>query len=83
MAGSPALRVEMDDLEPWRTCAESAFATELAGVPTPTPQPRELGRRLGPQVAKQLVPDLQGMGSRRCRLRANRRRGSAEEQGWI
>jgi Domain of unknown function (DUF4410) len=41
---------------------ESAFAAELASAPTPTPQQLEVGRKLGAQVANELVADLQGMG---------------------
>jgi hypothetical protein len=40
---------------------ESAFAGKMAGAPTPPPQQLELGRKLGAQVAKELVADLQGM----------------------
>jgi Domain of unknown function (DUF4410) len=41
---------------------ESAFAAQLAGAMTPPPQQVALGRKLGAQVAKELVADLQGMG---------------------
>lgn len=41
---------------------ESSFAAEMAGVTTPTPEQLEVGRKLGAEVAKQLVADLQGMG---------------------
>jgi hypothetical protein len=41
---------------------ESAFAGKMAGAPTPPPQQLELGRKLGAEVAKDLVADLQGMG---------------------
>jgi hypothetical protein len=41
---------------------ESAFAAQMASAPMPTPQQLELGRKLGEQVAKNLVTDLQGMG---------------------
>ena len=41
---------------------ESAFAAQMAGAGTPTPEQLEVGRRLGAQVAKELVADLQGMG---------------------
>jgi hypothetical protein len=41
---------------------ESAFAAELAGAPTPNPEQLEVGRKLGAQVAKELVADLRGMG---------------------
>jgi len=42
--------------------AESAFAAELAGVPAPTPEQLDLGRKLGAQVAEALVAELQDMG---------------------
>jgi hypothetical protein len=41
---------------------ESAFAAELAGAGTPSPEQLEVGRKLGAQVAKKLVADLQDMG---------------------
>ena len=41
---------------------ESAFAAELAGAPTATPEQLEVGRRLGAQVAKELVAELRRMG---------------------
>jgi Domain of unknown function (DUF4410) len=41
---------------------ESPFATRLAGAVPPTPEQRELGRKLGAQIAEDLVADLQGMG---------------------
>jgi hypothetical protein len=41
---------------------ESAFATELAGAPAPTPEQLEVGRRLGAQVARELVAELRRMG---------------------
>jgi hypothetical protein len=41
---------------------ESVFATELAGAPAPTPEQLEVGRRLGAQVAKELVAELRRMG---------------------
>jgi len=41
---------------------ESAFAAELAGAATPTPQQAEVGRRLGAQIAQELVAELRGMG---------------------
>ena len=40
----------------------SAFAAEMAGVGQPTPEQLEAGRKLGAQVAQELVADLQGMG---------------------
>jgi hypothetical protein len=41
---------------------ESAFAAQMADAPAPTPQQLELSRKLGDQVAKELVPDLRRMG---------------------
>jgi hypothetical protein len=41
---------------------ESAFAAQIARAPAPTPQQLELSRKLGDQVAKELVADLRGMG---------------------
>jgi hypothetical protein len=41
---------------------ESAFAGKMAGAPMPPPPQLELGRKLGAEVAKKLVADLQGMG---------------------
>jgi Domain of unknown function (DUF4410) len=41
---------------------ESAFAAEFAGAGTPTPEQLEVGSKLGAQVAKELVAELQGMG---------------------
>jgi hypothetical protein len=40
----------------------SAFAAQMAGAATPTAQQIEIGRKLGAEVAKQLVADLRGMG---------------------
>jgi Domain of unknown function (DUF4410) len=40
---------------------ESAFAAELAGARAPTPEQLEVGRRLGAQVAKELVAELRRM----------------------
>jgi Domain of unknown function (DUF4410) len=40
----------------------SAFAAQLSGAATPTPEQLELGRKLGAEVAKKLVADLRGMG---------------------
>jgi Domain of unknown function (DUF4410) len=40
---------------------ESAFAAQMAGAITPPLQQVALGRRLGAQVAKELVADLRGM----------------------
>jgi Domain of unknown function (DUF4410) len=41
---------------------ESAFAAKLAGAATPTPQQAELGRKLGTQIAQELVAELRAMG---------------------
>ena len=41
---------------------KSAFAAQLADAPAPTPQQLEVGRKLGAQVAEELVADLRGMG---------------------
>jgi Domain of unknown function (DUF4410) len=41
---------------------QSPFAAQLAGAVPPTPEQRELGRKLGAQIAEDLVADLQGMG---------------------
>ena len=40
----------------------SAFAAEMADVGEPTSEQLEAGRKLGAEVAQQLVADLQGMG---------------------
>jgi len=40
----------------------SPFATRLAGAVPPTPEQRELGRKLGAQIAEDLVTDLRSMG---------------------
>jgi hypothetical protein len=42
--------------------ANSAFAAQLADAPPLTPEEAELSRKLGAEVAKELVADLQGMG---------------------
>src|SRR5688500_10758589 len=41
---------------------ESALAGHMAGAPNPTQQQLEVGRKLGAEVAQELVADLQGMG---------------------
>lgn len=41
---------------------ESPFAAQLAGTATPSAEQREVGRKLGAQIAEELVADLQGMG---------------------
>jgi hypothetical protein len=42
--------------------AESPFATRLAGAVTPTPEQREVGRRMGVEIAEHLVVDLLNLG---------------------
>jgi Domain of unknown function (DUF4410) len=42
--------------------ANSPFAAQLAAAPAPTPEEAELSRKVGAEVAKELVADLQGMG---------------------
>ncbi|MGH6916547.1 MAG: DUF4410 domain-containing protein [Geminicoccaceae bacterium] len=42
--------------------AYSTFAAQMADAPAPTPEQAELSRKLGAEVAKELVADLQGMG---------------------
>jgi hypothetical protein len=41
---------------------DSPFATRLAGAVRPTPEQEDLGRKLGAQIAEDLVADLEGMG---------------------
>lgn len=41
---------------------ESAFAAEMAGAGTPTPEQLAVGRNLGAQIAKELVAEMQSMG---------------------
>jgi Domain of unknown function (DUF4410) len=48
--------------DPAQVPADSAFAAQVAEAPPPTPEQAELSRKLGAEVAKQLVADLQGMG---------------------
>jgi hypothetical protein len=48
--------------DPAEVPSESAFAAEMAGAVAPTPERLEVGRKLGAEVAKRLVADLQGMG---------------------
>jgi hypothetical protein len=48
--------------DPAEVPSESAFAAEMAGAVAPTSEQLEVGRKLGAEVAKQLVADLQGMG---------------------
>jgi hypothetical protein len=40
----------------------SAFAAQSADAPAPTPEQAELARKLGAEIAKDLVADLRGMG---------------------
>jgi Domain of unknown function (DUF4410) len=42
--------------------ATSVFAAQMAAAPALTPEQAELSRKLGAEVAKELVADLQGMG---------------------
>jgi hypothetical protein len=42
--------------------ANSPFAAQVAEAPAPTAEQAELSRKLGAEVAKELVADLQGMG---------------------
>jgi Domain of unknown function (DUF4410) len=42
--------------------ASSVFAAQMAAAPPLTPAQAELSRKLGAEVANELVPDLQGMG---------------------
>jgi Domain of unknown function (DUF4410) len=48
--------------DPAEVPPESPFAARLAGAVPPTPEQRELGRKLGAQIAEDLVADLQSMG---------------------
>jgi hypothetical protein len=48
--------------EPADVPASSAFAAQVADAPPLTPEQEELSRKLGADVAKELVADLQGMG---------------------
>ena len=41
---------------------QSPFAAQFADTIPPTPEQREVGRKLGAQIAKQLVADLRAMG---------------------
>jgi len=41
---------------------QSPFAVRLAGTVTPTPEQREVGRKLGAEIAEHLVVDLLDMG---------------------
>jgi hypothetical protein len=42
--------------------AEVPFAAQMAGAGAPTPEQLEVGRKLGAEVARRLVADLQDMG---------------------
>ena len=42
--------------------SESPFAAQLAATIPPTPEQREVGRKLGAQIARELIADLQAMG---------------------
>jgi hypothetical protein len=48
--------------DPAEVPAGSTFAPEMAGMGEPTPEQLEAGRKLGAQVAQELVADLQRMG---------------------
>ena len=48
--------------DPAEVPPESSFAARLAGAVPPTPEQRELGRKLGAQIAEDLVTDLRSMG---------------------
>ena len=57
-------RIIIDDFtaDPAEVPANSAFAAQVAEAPPLTPEQEELSRKLGAEVAKQLVADLQAMG---------------------
>jgi hypothetical protein len=57
-------RILVDDFtgNPADVPPESPFAAQLAGTIPPTSKQREVGRKLGAQIAKQLVADLQALG---------------------
>jgi len=48
--------------DPAAVPANSAFAPQATKAPPPTPEQAELSHKLGAEVAKNLVADLQGMG---------------------
>jgi hypothetical protein len=48
--------------DPAKVPPDSPFATQLAGAVRPTPEQEDLGRKLGAQIAEELVADLKGMG---------------------
>jgi Domain of unknown function (DUF4410) len=48
--------------DPTDVPASSAFAAQLAAAPRMTPEQEELSRKVGAEIAKNLVADLQGMG---------------------
>lgn len=48
--------------DPADVSPESAFAAQMVGARAPAPQQIALGRKLGAQVAKELVADLRDMG---------------------
>jgi Domain of unknown function (DUF4410) len=48
--------------DPAEVPPESAFAAEMVGAGAPTPEQLEVGRRLGAQVASELVTELRDMG---------------------
>jgi hypothetical protein len=61
--------------DPANVPPDSPFATRLAGAVRPTPEQEDLGRKLGAQIAEDLVADLEGMG-----LPAVRAEGQAAPQ---
>jgi hypothetical protein len=48
--------------DPAQVPPDSPFATRLAGAVRPTPEQEDLGRKLGAQIAEDLVAELKGMG---------------------
>jgi hypothetical protein len=48
--------------DPAEVPANSQFAAQLAAAPPSTPEQAELSRKVGAEIAKDLVADLQGMG---------------------
>ena len=62
LAGPDRIIVHDFTADPAEVPSESAFAAEMAGAVAPTPEQLEVGRKLGAQVAKELVAELRGMG---------------------
>jgi hypothetical protein len=48
--------------DPAEVPPDSPFATRLAGAVRPTPEQEDLGRKLGTQIAEDLVAELQSLG---------------------